>query len=140
MMDPSRWIMVEAWFSLGLRIEWIASWELQPLNAHLQMDTDNRRFIYKGNKTWAVAPPGYGSYQGADDSVPQLSTLTMVHEMAHYLVATEEQRRHVNFGMKANHEETIEMEARAAMAEKAIDAMLKATANIATMAMGGKPK
>lgn len=59
MIDARRWILVEAWLALGLRVEWMPSWEASsmPLD-EWQDDGEGHRFVYAGNRTWLVEDRG----------------------------------------------------------------------------------
>lgn len=147
MIDARRWILVEAWLSLGLRIEWCSSWEHGRIekDAWLEDDGDSRRkptrFVYTGNRLWQVERERDVYGRPPNMEPPQLSTDALRHELAHYLTASEDERACVNFGASpaiGPGNDPKDTEDRALAAEKVIEAMLAASARIANMALGGR--
>lgn len=150
MIDARRWILVETWLSLGLRIEWCPSWERDAIAAGDWLDDDDDRearprprFIYAGQGTWWVDPGDRYRYGTPPNAAPQLSAAVLGHELAHYLSATDEERGLRNFGASPTITSGISgdpanTEDRAVAAEKVIDAILAASARIANMALGGR--
>lgn len=143
MIDARRWILVEAWLSLGLRIEWCPSYDRDRV-ASAWLDDDGgaestTRFVYDGHGRWLVDPPGKLRF-APPNTAPSLTTAALRHELAHYLTATEDERSRLNFGASAELIGGDERgtEDRAVAAEKVIDAMLAASARIANMALGGR--
>jgi len=133
MIDPTRWIVVEAWLSLGLRVEWARSPDHVAVNLWMP-DEDGSAYTYDGAGTWLVRPNGR-----ARTAPPQLSTETMKHELSHWLTASPEQRSMANFGLTGRNETDDPSEASASNAERVIEAMIAASARIASLALGGRP-
>jgi hypothetical protein len=140
-IDARRWILAEAWLSLGLRIEWVPSYERDRIaDDQWQRDDDGgQRFVYSGGGRWWVhdGTNRYG-YGRPPLTAPSLSTDAMRHELAHWLTSTEDERGVMNFGAEPTGLDTTRAEERAIAAEPVLDAMLSACARIATMALGGR--
>lgn len=133
MIDARRWVLVEAWLALGLRVEWCPSYQVDSLRDHWQEGEDTPEpFVYAGDRVWLVKSSRRGPLLGSLGEAPQLGTLDMRHELAHYMAASEEQRAAVNFGMTRD---SYDDEERAGQAEQIIDAMVAASARIASMAL-----
>jgi len=133
MIDTRRWVLVEAWLALGLRIEWCPIYQADQFRDHWQQGEDTEeRFVYAGDRRWLVKSSRRGPLLGSIGQAPQLGVLDMRHELAHYLAADEEQRAAINFGMtRDSHAD----EERAGEAEQVIDAMMAASARIASLAL-----
>jgi hypothetical protein len=133
-IDARRWALVEAWLSLGLRIEWCPSYEEQRFRAHWQSSQySDEKFLYAGAGAWKVLDRQSGRRMyGPRPTAPQLATEDLAHELAHYLAATKEQRGEINFGMADGDDDA---EERAMVAEQVIDAVLTACNRIAGLAM-----
>lgn len=135
MIDTRRWILAEAWLTLGLKIRWAwGAHEAKP-DIEIQEDDETRlRYWYTGHGEWAVIKPqrGYGD-RSTEFEVPYFGTDTLKHELAHYLAATGDERNEVNFGLPKSDPN----EDRCALAEKVVDAILRPCGRIAAMAMGG---
>lgn len=141
MIDTARWVLVEAWLSLGLRLRWLHSWEAREITDGLFIDDDGGSrlsFTYLGDGEWGVVRPsndfrvpGYPL-----NDAPQLGTETIRHELAHYLVATEEQRRKRNFGLSADGSNGgNEWETRALLGEQVIDAVIRGASRVVSSAL-----
>lgn len=131
MIDARRWVLVEAWLALGLRIEWGGSWrDAGARDAWMPDDETRLYYLYSGHGVWTVRDDEVARRIGyPKNAVPVLSTETLRHELAHYLAATPEQRERVNFAAGADEERaTLE-------AEKVIDAMLAGADRIAAQAL-----
>lgn len=143
MIDARRWVIVEAWVSLGLRVEWISSWEIAgiPRNAWQTDNDGHARYLYDGFGVWKVERrEGRRGDIDARTTVPELSLDLMTHELAHYLVASEEERGQRNFGIPAE-AQTSDQEDRAQSAEKVIHALMLACGRIAGLALhGSRPR
>lgn len=139
MIDARRWILVEAWLALGLRVEWMPSWEASsmPLD-EWQDDGEGHRFVYAGNRTWLVEDRGRSPLSRGAYTAPQLGTDSLAHELAHYLAATAEQRGKRNFGIAPGAAGSDDEEAAVAV-EQVIDAMVAASSRIAELALRGRP-
>jgi hypothetical protein len=131
MVDAARWVLVEAWLSLGLRMRWGYAG-----SAELQVDEESGlRFWYAGHGEWNVERPRDGLRSAYPyNDVPQLGTYAMKHELAHYLAATPEQRERANFGLaqKDNADEE-----RALESEAVIDAMLRGCSQVVSSLLAG---
>lgn len=141
MIDPTRWILVEAWLSLGLRVEFAAG----HMNIKWQESIDGgRRFYYEGYGAWIIELHNEDrkTFGFERATTPELTTRDMAHELAHYIAATEEQREKSNFGMSDDGDgfQNIDLENRALLVEQGIHALVRAAANIAAMALGGRGK
>lgn len=113
MIDARRWILVEAWLSLGLRIEWCPSYDVERYRDAWQTDDDGgARFVYAGLGTWRVLDPTGRTYGPSPIAAPQLSTDALKHELAHYLAATEAERLALNFGIPAGDPADVEQRER----------------------------
>ena len=138
MIDPTRWIVVEAWLSLGLRVEWAGTYD--HVVAELWTpDEGGSRYVYAGHLmdkrgVWLVQPSRH-----TGSTVPQLSTEAMKHELAHWLTSSPEQRKMANFGLTGRSGTDDTPEDRAGNAERVIDAMIAASARIVSLALGGRP-
>lgn len=130
-MDTRRWILVEAWLNLGLRVEWAPGYRDPPGGTWQRDDEENREFYYEGHRTWLVRRRDATYRPYGDSTVPTLGTETLRHELAHYLSATKEQREMVNFGAGEAEEE------RAVATEEVLDAMLQAAGRVADLALLG---
>lgn len=136
MIDASRWVIVEAWLSLGLRLRWAGSYTAR--EDGWQDDEETKQaFRYGGFGEWEVLDRDTWRTLPRPE-VPQLSTATMRHELAHYLIATPAQREKRNFDLSDRF--TDEYEERANAAEKVIDAMLVGANRIAAMALGAQAR
>lgn len=137
MIDASRWVIAEAWLSLGLRLIWAGSHRAR--DAGWQDDDETKQsYRYAGYETWEVLDRDLGWRVFPKPEVPYLSTQAMRHELAHYLVATPEQRNKQNFELTDSL--TDEFEERAVAAEKVLSAMLVGASRVASLALGGGPR
>ncbi len=121
-----RWILVEAWLLIGLRIRWAKSYEQRPA----KLFGERANTWYAGNGEWVVIPDRVVAGYLGEFEAPEMSTDDMRHELAHWLSATPEERASVNFNAL-----TDEPEERAITVERAIDAMCSAAARIASLAI-----
>lgn len=131
MIDTSRWLLVETWLALGLRIEWCPSYRRLEGTGEQWMDCDetNQKYFYERDGTWRVMSHDDSFRRFTKPECPQLGTLTMRHELAHYLVATALERQEFNF--KADDE----AERRTMEVEKVIEAMLAGANRITAAAL-----
>lgn len=144
MIDPTRWIVVETWLRLGLRIRWAKGYEEREVPTEVwQTDIDNTgtRFLYLGEDygetgIWVVKQPNPHAFR-EPDSAPELSTATMLHELAHYLQASKHARTLRNFGL-TNTPAADEVEDHAMEVERGMRAVIETSARIASMALGVK--
>lgn len=143
MIDARRWALVEAWLALGLRVSWLPSYEANRFSREQWVQDEGARregqpqyYIYVGMREWHVRDdrPERTRYRFPNPSAPSLSTEALTHELAHYLVATEEQRLEVNFGAG----ETEERETQ--KAEAVINAMLNGVTRIVDCFDGRAPR
>lgn len=133
MLEVERWILVEAWLSLGLRVEQCPSWKV---SSYSREDWQGN-LLYVGNKLWYTKEVDkWGNAQNIPGTVPFLSTDDLRHELAHYLSATPEQREKINFGM--DNVPSSEQEDAAIAAEVIITAIATAASRIAVQALGGR--
>lgn len=140
MIDIRRWVLVEAWLALGLRVEWLPSYlESQELDKHWQQDDDSgARYVYDGDRTWRVRDESWRSRRPGfkTPKVPELGTDALAHELAHFLSASPEQREQRNFGLADDTDGS--REAAALETEAVIDAIVAAATRIAESAMAGR--
>lgn len=134
MIDATRWILTEAWLSLGLRVEWLPSYETHR-KRDWQQNESRMDIHYEGGGLWYVLPEERVSTGYPRHDVPVLATETLKHELAHYLVASADERKRENFGMT---EDSDAQEQAAIMAERVINAMIASTSRIANLALGGR--
>lgn len=128
MIDATAWVMAEAWLSLGLRIEWASrTFDTIPDTAWNPSES-GAPYCYMGHGRWLLRSDRGDNRRRA----PMMDAADMRHELAHYLSATPAERELVNFGPAIEDDG----ERRANEAEKIIDAMLTATARIASLALG----
>lgn len=142
MIDARRWVLVEAWLSLGLRVSWMDRYDAERVGRDEWMSDDETgsRYIYDGARDWFVAEPtGNRRLPGyANPDAPNLGTGALRHELAHYLTATEDERSKRNFGAKPTvGGDPAETEERALLAEQVIDAMLNASARVLRLSFKG---
>lgn len=132
-----RWVIVEAWVALGLRMEWAPSY--QRYETWMSDDETRHDYVYHGSGLWVVRHKeqtrSFGAYPRPE--APQLGTDTMRHELAHYIVATDEQRMELNFGLKSSDHDP---EEHTLLVERGLDAMALAAGRIAQLAMGAKTR
>ena len=134
MIDPRRWILVETWLALGLRVEWCPRYASEDVASSewQRDDEDGRSFYYAGKRVWIVRDERRGIAAGGPWTAPTFGTETLSHELAHYLAATPDQRERRNFGADATSEnDALETEA-------VIDAVVGAAARIAGLALKGR--
>lgn len=138
MIDAGRWVLAEAWLSLGLRLRWAPAYGDVDRD-DWQEDSELRtRYIYDGAGVWLVREDtGRTSLGYTRPTSPQMGTDSMRHELSHYLSASAEDRAKRNFGLAMD---DAAAEERALQAEEVIDAMLAACARITTMAIERKPR
>lgn len=141
MVDTRRWILVETWLSLGLRVEWAPSYRKVDRDQWMRDDEMNLEYIYAGDRVWLVHDASAGRRMPGvpHPTAPAFGVETLRHELGHYLVATSEQRTQENFGLKPTGFDDQDTESRAMEAERIIDAMLGASARIADLALRGRP-
>lgn len=144
MIDARRWVIVETWLALGLRLEWEHSWERDrcPADELMLCDETNRRYFYDGHGVWKVLKPPDNARvfrQLPDVRSPTLGVETLAHELAHYMVAQPEQREKMNFGLSVKTTLDDGEEERAVLAEQVIDTMLVGVQRIWDTAMLRKP-
>lgn len=135
MIDPSRWILAEAWLALGLRLEWAPKWERLERDQLIDDEELHRTFYYEGGGVWRVLETDRGYRAGTRPTAPELGTDAMRHELAHYLAASAEERARRNFGLTTRDSDA---EERALEVEQVIDAMSAAASRIASLAMAGR--
>lgn len=140
MIDAARWLLAEAWLSLGLRIEWMPSYQEREIHQEeWQEDGEGRRFVYDGLGVWRVLNANRSLFDRRQPTAPSLSTESMKHELAHYLAATPTQRQIRNFNIGAmGRADGEEKEAESVEAEQIIDAMLTAASRICELALRGR--
>jgi len=145
-IDARRWAIVEAWLSLGLRIEW--SPRSYSVSYGSKEETNegwiegggasmNGRYHYRyeGAGVWQVLDADPGRRIGFPrPTSPQICDDDMRHELAHYLAATAEQRALRNFGIKRGPDGDA-LEERAVECERVIDAILEGANRIVLSAM-----
>jgi len=141
-MDYLRWILCEAWIANGLRVNWGPSYESQ--HEDWIRSNDGYSFRYRGFGEWQVLDEERGiRLFGEKPVAPSLSTNDMLHELAHWMIATEDQRHETNFGMGSGEGKTTpeqdENERRVVAAEKVIEAVSKAASRIIATAQGARP-
>lgn len=134
MIDASRWVIAEAWLSLGLRLTW-AGRHQRGQEGWQDDDETKLSYRYAGYETWEVLEPDDRWRVYPRQDVPVLGTDSMRHELAHYLVATPEQRNARNFELTDKLYD--EFEERAMAAEKVLAAMLVGASRVAALALGG---
>jgi hypothetical protein len=142
-IDTRRWVLAEAWLSLGLRVEWLSKYQAESIARDLWMRDEEERtdYIYNGHGVWSIRGDGRSepSFGFPRATSPAMGTEAMRHELAHYLIATEEERGRTNFGLSNSDDDH---ERRALEAEKVIDAVLAACGRIAGLALAsgsGRP-
>ncbi len=137
MIDARRWILVEAWLALGLRLEWMSSWEAEgvPRDEWMEDDEEGCRYLYDGDRTWKVLDEQKRWAEAARPTAPRLGVAALRHELAHYLTASADQRCKRNFGLTKEDtgEENVTL-----LAEQAIDAILSGAAHVAELALRGR--
>lgn len=139
MIDTRRWVLVEAFLSLGLRFEWAGAYDETRVPREQWIEDDESvRYFYDGLGVWKVQRPakGTGSYFPLSVA-PSLSADSLRHELAHWIVSTESDRGALNFGMTLV---SSDAEERAVLAERVIDAMLTACGRITAQALTGGPR
>lgn len=136
MIDPTRWILAEAWLSLGLRLEWAPAYRRPDLTRDELMHDDEMRrdYYYEGRGIWHVIEVDRGLRTGPRPTAPELGTEAMSHELAHYLAADPAQRALRNFGLT---QQDRDAEDKALEVEQVIDAMSRAAGRIASLALQG---
>jgi hypothetical protein len=139
MFDASRWVLVEAWLSLGLRMRWAIGYEGGNDREWFTDDETQLRYSYVGYGEWVVLRPGdrYRSVGFPPNDSPQLGSESMRHELAHYLVSTEEQREKKNFGLA---QDDYNAERHALLADQVIDAMTRACSRIVSTTIKGSSR
>lgn len=125
MIDITRWVLSEAWIANGLRIRFARSYEKPPAETF----GEDARFWYAGHGEWIVLPSEQGYRPYGQSDAPVMSVVDMRHELAHFLIATADQRALVNFGGGDLLEE------RAVAAESVLSSIINAAARIADMAL-----
>jgi hypothetical protein len=136
-VDTRRWILAEAWLSLGLRMRWAPEYMRRETTSEWLDDAETRgHYLYDGHGEWLVLASDRGLTFGANPGSPYLGVETMRHELAHYLMASAERRTQRNFGLRTTDRDTAEEE-RALLAEQAFDAVLAGAARIADLALSG---
>lgn len=140
MIDTTRWVLVEAWLALGLRVDWCGIYDAEgvPKDAWMRDDETGYDYFYGGQGMWRVrrdrsnrTAPGFPAF-----SAPCLSVATLRHELAHYMVASEDDRWKVNFGITADDPEP---EQQTLLAERVIDALCTGSGRIAALALQRTP-
>jgi hypothetical protein len=130
MIDTRRWVIVEMWLSLGLRMQPVKSWDRNRLDLPWQQSNDDGpRFYYKGDELWIVDDR---------DGERQMATEDMEHELAHWMEATELQRRLENFGLREKVDD--EREDKAVNIQRIISAAVDASSRIAQLALQKPPR
>jgi hypothetical protein len=133
-LDLRRWLLVEAWLALGLRMSWATYYDRE---RHEWIDANSGRYKYRyvGGKEWEILEPDPYRRPGTNrNDVPVLETDDLRHELAHYLSATPEDREKPNFGI-AKKDLNDERENKALEAEAVIDALLVGARRIAEMGL-----
>lgn len=132
MIDARRWVLVEAWLALGLRIAWAPAY--RDASGDEQLDEELRtRFYYDGHGVWHVVNPQARRYGAAPEpTAPQLGWEALRHELAHWIAAPAEARAKRNFGLTST---DTDAEERALEVEAGLDAMLVAAGRIADLAL-----
>lgn len=139
MIDPARWVLAEAWLSLGLRLRTMRTWERQSTTIDrddLQRDDElHQDFFYEGDGVWVVS---LREREASGTGVsPQMGLLAMRHELAHYLAAEDSQRARRNFGLTSIDRSA---EDRAIEIEKVLDAVIGGCAQIVATALRARPR
>lgn len=139
MIDCARWVMAEAWIANGLRVSWGPRDDGRlPSDGRgeWQGSASDGLYRYVGWGQWEVPRPStYLQRPYGESDAPQLTTDTMQHELAHWLVASEEQRGKPNFGMD---DKSYDAEQRAVDAERVISSVIAAASRVVGLAVGGQ--
>lgn len=142
MIDARRWVIVETWLALGLRLEWTTSWDRIERDEFMRCDETDQHYFYEGRGVWKVLerPENARVFRSLPAvRCPALGAETLSHELAHYMVATPEQREKMNFGLSVKTTLDGGEEERAVLAEQVIDTMLIGVQRIWDTAMTRKP-
>lgn len=99
----------------------------------MQQGDDGTWFLYAGHGVWEVRPP----FSRTPVDLPELPTVDMRHELAHWIAASAEARELINFGMGQDGADDDEMESRAILVESGLSAIIRASSRIAGLALGG---
>lgn len=141
MLDPRRWVLVEAWLALGLRVNWCPSYDTSRYAKEQWIQDEGARrdsgslwYLYAGHEQWLVRDDSRRRPGFPNPSTPSLSDETLAHELAHYLVAGEDKRNEINFGAGSPEEED------AMRAEAVITAMLHGCVRVVDACTGGRPR
>ncbi len=135
MIDCARWVLAEAWIANGLRVTWGPRLEYTRNVEHdgWQGDATDGFYRYVGHGEWEVPRPNsYTTRPFGEETAPQLSTDTMRHELAHWLIATAEQRYERNFGLTAKDDDA---ESRAVAAERVIASIIAAASRVVSLSL-----
>lgn len=142
MLDPLRWVLLETWLSLGLSWRWADPWERRDFvdKEDWQEPTHkgSPKYCYLGLGKWISKPYYEHAARVEPTSAPIIETEDLLHELAHWIVATEEQRCEKNFGMSPGiSSEGDDIERRVTDTEKVIRTLALSCGRIATMALQG---
>lgn len=142
MIDTERWVLVETWLSLGLRIRWARPFQATDMDRRgerelIQRDEDTGlSFWYEGDGEWLVIRPEDGrrsSFPFPLNDAPTMSAAAMRHELAHYLRATAEARDKRNFGLTESDQDE---ESATLSVEAVIAALTQSCGHVVSAAMG----
>lgn len=131
-MNADRWVILEAWVRMGLRFRTIPHNALNIRKEEWQEDENRLQYVYEGDGVWLLREPYRSPHDHSRVSL-EMHTESMLHEMAHYITASEENRYQLNFGLPP--QEYDEREDRAQLAEDSIRAILGAASHIAGLAL-----
>ena len=133
-IDCARWVLAEAWISNGLRVIW--GLHDARFGTGEWLGETGRLYRYRGFGEWEVQRPhNYLTRPLGEETSPQLSTEDMRHELAHWLLATEDQRNEVNFGLTSDDNDA---EQRALAAERVLSAVIAAASRVVALSLASR--
>ncbi len=132
-MEIDRWVLAEAWIANGLSLRWGSS-HYGFERSEIQNE-NGVQYYYEGYGVWVVIDPTPGYKPLGNTEAPFLPTADMKHELAHWLIATEDERSKQNFGLT---KDSNDLEERTIAAEAVITSIINAAARITNLALQPK--
>lgn len=134
MIDATAWIVAEAWIANGLRLRWGPRVD-RFSSEDGWINDGNTTYRYAGFGEWEVRGGEYTNAGYPNPEAPSLRPDLMLHELAHWLSATDEQRGKRNFGLTGAAIADSEQEERTLLAERVLQSVVRSAGRIASLAL-----
>jgi hypothetical protein len=120
---------MELWVSMGFTIEWEPSYQRENIK-YVTSEWGGNDYYYDGFGKWMIKKPNRRN--SGEDEFPVMNADDMLHEICHWICASEAERNVRNFNLDGSPEIGIDkMENRVIQMEQSMRTMAKAAARAA---------